>query len=79
MTYADVGDYETALRYYEQELSHCHGNHQEVQEYFYHIVGKVWQIENLANRLQFTKLKPSKLVVIINIPLADLFIRQTNP
>ena len=32
---------------------------------------------NLANRLQFVKLKPSKLVVTINNPLADLFIRQT--
>ena len=32
---------------------------------------------NLANRLQFTKLKPSKVVVTINNPLADLSIRQT--
>ena len=32
---------------------------------------------NLANRLQFAKLKPSKLVVTIDNPLADLFIRQT--
>ena len=29
------------------------------------------------NRRRFTKLKPSKLVVTINSPLADLFIRQT--
>ena len=42
--------------------------------------GKVWQIEslvNLAYRLRFTKLKPSKLVVTNNNPLADLLIRQT--
>ena len=42
--------------------------------------GKVWQVEslvNLANRLRFAKLKPSKVVVTINNPLADLFIRQT--
>ena len=42
--------------------------------------GKVWQVEslaNLANCLQFVKLKPSKLVVIINNPLADLLIHQT--
>ena len=42
--------------------------------------GKVWQGEslaNLANRLRFAKLKPSKLVVTIDNPLADLFIRQT--
>ena len=32
---------------------------------------------NLANHLQFDKLKPSKLVVTINNLLADLFIRQT--
>ena len=32
---------------------------------------------NLVNRLQFAKPKPSKLVVTINNPLADLFIRQT--
>ena len=32
---------------------------------------------NLANRLSFAKLKPSKLVVTIDNPLADLFIRQT--
>ena len=32
---------------------------------------------NLANRLQFAKLTPSKLVVTIDNPLADLFIRQT--
>ena len=41
---------------------------------------KVWQVEslaNLANRLQFAKLKPSKLVVTIDNPLADLFISQT--
>ena len=42
--------------------------------------GKVWRGEslaNLANRLQFAKLKPSKLVVTIDNPLADLLIRQT--
>ena len=42
--------------------------------------GKVWQGEslaNLANRLRFAKLKPSKLVVTIDNPLADLFICQT--
>ena len=42
--------------------------------------GKVWLVEslaNLANRLQFAKLKPSKLVVTIDNPLADLLIRQT--
>ena len=42
--------------------------------------GKVWRGEslaNLANRLRFAKLKPSKLVVTIDNPLADLFIRQT--
>ena len=42
--------------------------------------GKVWQGEslaNLANHLRFAKLKPSKLVVTIDNPLADLFIRQT--
>ena len=41
--------------------------------------GKVWQVEglvNLVNRLRFAKLKPSKVVVTINNPLADLFIRQ---
>ena len=41
---------------------------------------KVWWVESLAilvNRRRFTKLKPSKLVVTINSPLADLFIRQT--
>ena len=32
---------------------------------------------NLANHLRFAKLKPSKLVVTIDNPLADLFIRQT--
>ena len=40
---------------------------------------KVWRVEslaNLANRLRFAKLKPSKLVVTINNPLADLFIRK---
>ena len=31
---------------------------------------------NLANRLQFAKLKPFKVVVYVNKPLADLFIRQ---
>ena len=42
--------------------------------------GKVWRGEslaNLANRLRFTKLKPSKLIVTIDNPMADLFIRQT--
>ena len=42
--------------------------------------GKVWRGEslvNLANRLRFAKLKPSKLVVTIDNPLADVFIRQT--
>ena len=39
--------------------------------------GKVWRGESLANRLRFAKLKPSKLVVTINSPLADVFIRQT--
>ena len=34
-------------------------------------------LANLANRLQFTKLKPSKLVLTINNLLADLLIRQT--
>ena len=41
--------------------------------------GKVWQVEsleNLANRLRFPKLKPSKVVVTINNPLANLFIRK---
>ena len=40
---------------------------------------KVRQVESLANlmnRLQFVKLKSSKLVVTINNPLADPFIRQ---
>ena len=31
----------------------------------------------LANRLRFAKLKPSKLIVIIDNPLANVFIRQT--
>ena len=42
--------------------------------------GKVWRGESLANsanRLRFAKLKPSKIVVTIDNPLADLFIRQT--
>ena len=39
--------------------------------------GKVWQVESLANRLQFAKLKPSKAAVTINNPLTDLFIHQT--
>ena len=42
--------------------------------------GKVWLVEslaNLANHLQFTKLKPSKLVATISNRLADLFICQT--
>ena len=38
---------------------------------------KVWQGESLANRLRFAKLKPPKLVVTIDNPLADLFICQT--
>ena len=41
---------------------------------------KVWQAEslvNLVNRLQFAKLKPSKVVVTINNHLADLFVYQT--
>ena len=45
---------------------------------------KVWRIEslvNLENRLQFAKLKLSKLhvhvVVTINNPLGDLFIHQS--
>ena len=42
--------------------------------------GKVWRGEslaNLVNGLRFAKLKPSKLIVTIDNPLADLFIRQT--
>ena len=42
--------------------------------------GKVWRVEslvNLASCLQFAKLKPSKLVVTINNPLAELFIHRT--
>ena len=41
---------------------------------------KVWQGEslaNLANRLRFAKLKPSKLIVTIDNPMSDLFICQT--
>ena len=41
---------------------------------------KLWRGEtlaNLANRPWFTKLKLSKLILIINNLLADLFIRQT--
>ena len=38
--------------------------------------GIVWRGENLANRLRFAKLKPSKLLVTIDNPLADLFIPQ---
>ena len=41
---------------------------------------KVWRGEslaNLANCLRFAKLKPSKLIVTIDNPMADLFIRQT--
>ena len=41
---------------------------------------KLWQREtlaNLANHLWFTKLKPSKLVLVINNLLADLLIRQS--
>ena len=40
--------------------------------------GKVWwgeSLVNLANCLRFAKLKPSKLIVTIDNPLADLFIR----
>ena len=36
--------------------------------------GKVYRVEslaNLVNRLRFTRLKPSKVVVIINNALAD--------
>ena len=44
-----------------------------ISNFIYHIAsGKVWQVEslaNLANRLQFAKLKPSKLVLTINDPL----------
>ena len=54
---------------------------QSFRVYFYRIASrKVWLIEdlvNLVNRLRFTKLRLSKLVVTINNPLADLFIRQT--
>ena len=39
--------------------------------------GKVWQGESLANRLRFAKLKPSKLIVTIDNPMADLVICQT--
>ena len=42
--------------------------------------GRDWQVEslaNMANHLQFAKLKASKVVVTINNPLADLFIHQT--
>ena len=41
---------------------------------------KVWRgesLENLANRPWFAKLKPSKLVLLINNLLADLLIHQT--
>ena len=41
---------------------------------------KVWweeSLANLANHLRFAKLKPSKLIVAIDNPLADLFIHQT--
>ena len=60
---------------------------QQLQNYNYYSLtkilwyrGKVWRVEslvNLVNHLQFAKLKPSKVVVTINNPLADLFIRQT--
>ena len=43
--------------------------------------GKVWQVKslmNLVNCLKFAKLKPSKVVVTINNPSADLFICQTS-
>ena len=36
-------------------------------------------LANLVNRLQFAKLKPSKVVVTIKNPLDDPFIRQTFP
>ena len=37
---------------------------------------KVWQVEeSLANHLRFAKVKPSK--VVVNNPMANLFIRQT--
>ena len=48
----------------------------------YRIVGKFWwgeSLANLANRLRFAKLKPSKLVLTINNLLADLLIHQTFP
>ena len=44
--------------------------------------GKVWWVEslaNLVNRLQFTKLKPSKVVVTINNLLADLSFAKLFP
>ena len=37
----------------------------------------IWLGESLANHHRFTKLKPSKLVVITNNVLADLLICQT--
>ena len=45
----------------------------------YRIAGKFGRgsSANLVNRQQFIKLKPSKLVLKINNPLADLLIRQT--
>ena len=39
----------------------------------FRIMGK---LANLANRLRYAKLKPSKLVLTINNLLADLLIRQ---
>ena len=41
---------------------------------------KVWRVEslvNLVNCLQFSKLKPSKVLVAINKPLTDLLIHQS--
>ena len=45
----------------------------------YRIVGKFGRgsLANLVNCPQFTKLKPSKLVLTVNNLLADLLIRQT--
>ena len=42
----------------------------------YTVLATVLQ-ESLANYLRFTKLKPSKVVVTISNPLADLLIHQT--
>ena len=42
-------------------------------------IGGYWveSLANLTNFLRFAKLKPFKLVVLINSLLADLHIRQT--